>query len=308
MAANNYPNNNDQNPFAPGQQTSPELSPYNAGYPVKPRLNQIRDVSLVEGNITLSGVTLQFPADLATEPTLQNAVTELQDIEAQLTTLNSEDFATEATLANLASISQDVLTLLQTGSIDVNLTSGITLDAGTINVDLTTLEGLTTDTNNKLDQLLALESQPVVVSGLGDIITAIEEPQNFLEESVSTTPIFVAQPITNQTRALVPANFSALLDATIQTAKAFAGNIYGINAINPNGQDVYLKIFDSATAVLGTTIPVMTLAIPDAGAIFFLNDFPFLHNATGIQVAVTANANAFDTTNVSPVIFNLFHI
>jgi hypothetical protein len=55
--------------------------------------------------------------------------------------------------------------------------------------------------------------------------------------------------------------------ATVTTVKASKGNIYGINIINPNTVPVYLKFFDAAAPVVGTTAPVEVIAVPASGAV-----------------------------------------
>lgn len=81
------------------------------------------------------------------------------------------------------------------------------------------------------------------------------------------------------------------------TIKATGGTVYAYNLINPNTTPVFLKFYDSAAPVVGTTVPTSTVAIPANGAyVIVRNGFPHGTYATAIKVAVTANLADTDTT------------
>jgi hypothetical protein len=60
--------------------------------------------------------------------------------------------------------------------------------------------------------------------------------------------------------------FDSACDNSAQTAKASAGFLAGLDIYNANGTNMFLQLFDSATApTVGTTVPNYVLFIPAMG-------------------------------------------
>lgn len=101
--------------------------------------------------------------------------------------------------------------------------------------------------------------------------------------------------------------WAATTNAT--SAKASAGKVYGWALYNDNASEVYLKLYNKASApTVGTDTPVITFAIPAGGAanVEFAHGITF---STGIAWAVTTGITDADTTAVSANtgVTNLFY-
>lgn len=82
--------------------------------------------------------------------------------------------------------------------------------------------------------------------------------------------------------------------------KGGSGRIVGLFASNINAAARYLKFYDalSASVIVGTTVPTLTLMIPGgstAGSGFFLNLPCDLDFSTGISFALTTGVADNDT-------------
>lgn len=90
---------------------------------------------------------------------------------------------------------------------------------------------------------------------------------------------------------------AATTNATV--AKAGPGRLYGWSASNINAAARYLKVYDTASApTVGTTVPVLTIAIPAAGnASHDLGDGIVFRS--GISFAITTGIADADTGAVS---------
>lgn len=61
--------------------------------------------------------------------------------------------------------------------------------------------------------------------------------------------------------------FDVSCDNSAQSAKASAGYLVGGDFVNPNGTNIFIQLFDSATApTIGTTTPNYVIFIPAMGA------------------------------------------
>lgn len=92
-------------------------------------------------------------------------------------------------------------------------------------------------------------------------------------------------------------NSAATTNAT--SVKASAGTVYSVTASNTSASPRYVKLYNKASApTVGTDVPVLTIPVPAGGAI----NVPFGATghrfATGIALAITANAADSDTTAV----------
>jgi hypothetical protein len=86
-------------------------------------------------------------------------------------------------------------------------------------------------------------------------------------------------------------NDAAVAAAAVNVKTSTAGGfIVGGNAFNPHATDVaYLQFFDqvAAAVVLGTTVPVFTVAVPPGGSVVFDPPRP-IQCETGLSYACTA--------------------
>ena len=84
--------------------------------------------------------------------------------------------------------------------------------------------------------------------------------------------------------------------------KGSAGRVYGLNIINPNATPVYVKLFNIATAVVGTTTPVKVYYVPANESLLNAVDGWGINFATAISAAcVTGLADNNSTAPASPV-------
>lgn len=80
--------------------------------------------------------------------------------------------------------------------------------------------------------------------------------------------------------------FDADADNTAQTIKASGGYLYWIEARNPNSTPAYLQLFDAAAPTVGTTVPTISLYVPEDGATSKNFKVP-IEFATAIKYAAT---------------------
>lgn len=95
-------------------------------------------------------------------------------------------------------------------------------------------------------------------------------------------------------------NYNSAASTNSRTIKSSAGTLYSIAATNVNAAVRYLKLYNTASApTVGTTTPVLTLAIPAAGSLA-INFGAMGHRfATGISMALTTGAADTDATAVA---------
>jgi len=114
----------------------------------------------------------------------------------------------------------------------------------------------------------------------------------------ATTPLPVQEtPVTSGGCSIYRRISTASTNA--ETAKASAGQVYGVIAVNTNASARYLKLYNTSSApTVGTTTPVITIPLPGAGGVSFslVQGIPF---ATGISIAITSGAADSDTGSVA---------
>jgi len=102
--------------------------------------------------------------------------------------------------------------------------------------------------------------------------------------------------------------FDAALSNTVVEVKATAGTLHGVHAVNPNADDAYIQLFDSAAGAvtLGTDTPSQSYLVPGLGAY----DFESTRGrefTTAISVAATTTPTGA-TALVDPLTFNAVYI
>ena len=181
-----------------------------------------------------------------------------------------------------------------TGDVQVDVTNTVTVDLGANNdvtIDNSSIVKAEDATHNsgdagvmslavRNDTLAALagtdgDYAPVQVNALGAVFT---------------------QPSPNTSGGL--SIFRSIdLDESEEEVKGTAGQIYSISATNSNASVRYLKVYNAtaATVVVGTTTPVMTLAIPPSDSGFFYKWEMGIEMGTAITVAATTGVADNDT-------------
>jgi hypothetical protein len=96
--------------------------------------------------------------------------------------------------------------------------------------------------------------------------------------------------------------FDASADNTAQTIKASAGQLYAIEAQNPNLTAAYIQFYDATSPVVGTTTPVLSLYVPASGAMDKCFSVP-VEFSTAIKYAVTTTATGSTGLGVG-LVFN----
>ena len=121
----------------------------------------------------------------------------------------------------------------------------------------------------------------------------------------ASAPVAIAsdQTITNkavtQSSGTTDSRVNAAATTNATSLKASAGNIFSIDVYNEAAYDVFLKLYDKASApTVGTDTPVWT--IPIGTKTGFSRDFPRgRHFSTGIAYAITKLQADTDTTAVA---------
>jgi hypothetical protein len=93
-------------------------------------------------------------------------------------------------------------------------------------------------------------------------------------------------------------NSAATTNAT--SVKASAGRVLAVAVSNVGAAARYLKLYNKATApVVGTDVPVLTVAVPATGVVTLNVGALGLHLANGIAFALTAGAADADIAAVA---------
>jgi hypothetical protein len=100
----------------------------------------------------------------------------------------------------------------------------------------------------------------------------------------------MSQFLTVKTKRIVAAN-----NTTIQIVKATPGTLYGFGFYNTSAAETFIKLYDHADAVVGTTVPVMTIGINTNTHRDLVLPFPMWFG-TGICVGITTLIADTDTT------------
>ncbi len=98
--------------------------------------------------------------------------------------------------------------------------------------------------------------------------------------------------------------------SAIDAVKGSAGTIYWITCVSTDATPVYLNLYDSTSATLGSTTPTNQFIVPSQGdangAGFTINFGPFgIQYSTGIQVAAATTYNGSTDPGTNVVITNI---
>lgn len=135
---------------------------------------------------------------------------------------------------------------------------------------------------------------------LTGLFQAVTDLNTWIADLTGSITITATNEEYNATGSNIPAWFrDTAVSNTAVAVKAAAGNVYGWNIINPNGSDVYVKLYDKAAAgvIVGTDVPFKTLQIPANGSVFLepIHD-KLQYCGTAISVACTTGLDDTDAT------------
>lgn len=128
----------------------------------------------------------------------------------------------------------------------------------------------------------------------------------YATEPIPAAQISGTQPVSgtvtaNQGTLVTPtaSNINSAASTNATSVKASAGTVYSITASNTGASTRYVKLYNKASApTVGTDVPVLTIPVPAGGVV----NVPFGTTghrlATGIALAITANAADSDTTAI----------
>lgn len=128
----------------------------------------------------------------------------------------------------------------------------------------------------------------------------------YATEPVPAAQISGTQPVSgtvtaNQGTLITPtaSNINSAASTNATSVKASAGTVYSITASNTGASPSYVKLYNKASSpTVGTDVPVLTIPVPAGGVV----NVPFGTTghrlATGIALAITANAADSDTTAI----------
>lgn len=125
----------------------------------------------------------------------------------------------------------------------------------------------------------------------------------YATEPVPAAQITGTQPVSGTVTANIAtptaSNINSAASTNATSVKASAGTVYSITASNTAASPLYVKLYNKASApTVGTDVPVLTIPVPAGGVV----NVPFGTTghrlATGIALAITANAADSDTTAI----------
>jgi hypothetical protein len=130
----------------------------------------------------------------------------------------------------------------------------------------------------------------------------------YATEPIPAAQVSATQPISgtvtsNQGTVLATTTTNAIINSAASTngtiLKASAGTLYNVMASNANAAVRYLKIYNSITVTVGTTVPAIVIAIPPLGTVNFNLGAMGQRFATGICFAMTTGIADADTGAVA---------
>jgi hypothetical protein len=180
-------------------------------------------------------------------------------------------------------------------------TFSITEDAETKQIQRVAL----TDSTGANSPIVRAGSSAVASTDAALVVVARDANANGQTTMANGAPIAIAsdQTIINkavtQSSGITDSRVNAAASTNATSLKASAGNIFSIDVANENTYDVFLKLYDKASApTVGTDTPVWT--IPVYSKTGFSRDFPRgRHFSTGIAYAITKLQADSDTTVVA---------
>lgn len=206
----------------------------------------------------------------------------------------------------VASDSTGVLSVDDNGgslTVDGSVSLAAAIPAGTNNigdVDVLSLPAIPAGNNNIGDVDIA-SAIPAGNNNIGDVDVA--------SIAAGTNAIGNVGVVPRTTGGLTPFKQISAASTNSASVKGSAGQLFGYYIYNDGATEVYVKLYNKATApTVGTDTPVMTLGIP-AGAAANLKGDIGIAFTLGIGIGITTAAADADTGAVAAnqVITNLFY-
>ncbi len=144
-------------------------------------------------------------------------------------------------------------------------------------------------------------AQDVAIQDIRPMTQAMGLPVEILRSvaiPASQSGTWGAQSVTAATNTSTSTSVNSAAGTNAGNAKASAGLVYSISAMNASAATKYVRLYNTAAApTVGTTVPVMVVAIPATSSkeIEFSVGLKFV---TGISYAITGGAAVLDATAV----------
>ncbi len=277
----------------------------------------------------VSAAALPLPSGASTETTLASVLSALSSVAVTGPLTDTQLRTTPVPVSGTVTATTGGLT-------DTQLRATAVPVSGTVTANLGTTGSIVTDANldekfGDLGQKNMAGSAPVVIASdqasipvaatCSGTVAATQsgtwtvQPGNTanttawkVDGSAVTQPVSIALPTTGG--ATISRTLSANNTTTI-TVKASAGQLYGMVATNTNASARYVKFYNSTTASVGTTTPVLTFVIPGntVGAGMVLTLPMGAAFGTGIQAGITTGIADNDTgaPAANEVVLNVFY-
>lgn len=261
------------------------------------KINSIVSPLTIEGGVNITGLT---QTELSTElQTLEDRVGSLTE------TAPTTDTSSSGLNGRLQRIAQRLTTLLPQTS-------------GKVSVSVDAAIGLTTTSDTNSPEVLAIgDKEDVAASSDTGTFSLLAFLKRLLSTKLktgsNTTSNSLAVNLASDhvdigtKRSLVAVDGYAYsvyrttsLTNTPLAVKSSAGNLYGLNIINPNNYIIYVKFFDLAqgSTTVGTSTISRIFAIPANGAVFFVLDNSIKYFSTAITLAATLSLADGDNTTL----------
>jgi len=205
------------------------------------------------------------------------------------------------------------LSLDTTGALRVNVTAGggaggTSSTVGSAAPSTATAAGFTDGTNMVLAKVRAASSGSAVATDPAVVVTLRDVNANGSATSANSAPVVIASDqsavktltsVTASSNGSTASRVNAAASTNATSLKASAGQLYTIDVFNVAAYNVFLKLYNKASApTVGTDTPIMTIPVQAGGG--YSKTWPMgLTFGTGIAYAITKLQADSDTTVVA---------
>jgi hypothetical protein len=179
------------------------------------------------------------------------------------------------------------------------------LNGGTFTTTLptvTTGQAVNMQTTNRGEQLVAISNGAIAATIKGPAITAVAGDSSLVVSFHPSTGLPPGVNTIGIANTATPTSYAVTSTATTNAAfiKASAGTMFQVTASNTGAAVAFVKLYNqTATPTVGTSVPILTIAVPPSG-VATLNlgtlGYRFL---TGIAIAITNLGADTDATAVA---------
>jgi len=226
----------------------------------------------------------KFVADKDGKTAVRTTATITGDINVDNTSLSTDGYIGKPTGQNgdfvTAYTSAETITF-------TSLPTGVTAFFSTdiVSVQQISVAGEILNTYTRDDALMTM---------VGDVLTVVDATFGPTDTFIVYTNVATVDAVS------VPTHFrsTAVDEVSAQVIKNEGGYVYGWNIYNPNGTDIFAKIYNTvgASVTVGTTVIYETIQVPALGSVMVKNDNPIMSLSTGISIAATGLIADNDTT------------